>query len=89
MLWLVGHAVFPLKVGTAQFIQMGFLVAIVIVPGQDLQHGRHDRGPHDGSILTQGVHDLHGLPQRGVLRKTDLIIVSRADERIGDDLIIA
>lgn len=36
-----------------------------------------------------GFEDLQALTQRGVLRHTDLIVVRRADERVGDDLVVA
>ena len=33
------HAVLPLEVGAAQLIQTHSLVAVVVVPGEDFQHG--------------------------------------------------
>ena len=88
-LGLVRHAVLPLKIGAAQFVQAGGLVAEVIVPGQDLQHGGQDGGAHDGGVLAQGIHDLHRVPAGIVLGPADLVVVGGGDEGVGDDLIIA
>ena len=87
-LGLVGQAVGPLEVHPAQLIELGGLVAEVVIPGQDLQHGGQGSGTHDGGILAQGVQNLQGIPQGGILGQVDLIVIGGADEGIGDDLII-
>ena len=87
-LGLVGQAVGPLEVHPAQLIELGGLVAEVVVPGQDLQHGGQGSGAHDGGILAQGIQNFQGIPQGGVLGQVDLIVIGGADEGIGDDLII-
>ena len=55
----------------------------------DVYKRQEDRRAHDGGVLAQRVEDLQALTQRGVLRHTDLIVVRRADERVGDDLVVA
>ena len=77
------------EIDPAQLVQAGGLVAIVIVPGEDLQHGGQGGGAHDGGVLPQGVQDLEGLAAGVVLRPADLIVVGGGDEGIGDDLVIA
>ena len=70
-------------------IEAGGLVAVAVVAGNDLEHARQDRRAHDGGILAQRVQNLQGVAQRGILRHADLIVIGRADEGIGDDLIVA
>ena len=53
-LGLVGEAVGPLEVNPAQLVELGGLVAEVVVPGQDLQHGGQGGGAHDGGVLAKG-----------------------------------
>ena len=88
-LGLVGHAVLFFKIGAAQLIEIGGLIAEVIVPGKNLQHGGQNRSAHDGGVLAQGVADAQGLAQGGVLRQADLVVIGGADEGVGDDLVIA
>ena len=87
-LGLVGKAVGPLEVHPAQFIELGGLVAEVVVPGQDLQHGGQSGGAHDGGVLAQGVQNFQRIPQGGILGQVDLIIIGGADEGVGDDLVV-
>ena len=87
-LGLVGEAVGPLEVNPAQFIELGGLVAEVVVPGQDLQHGGQSGGAHDGGVLAQGVQNFQRIPQGGILGQVDLIIIGGADEGVGDDLVV-
>ena len=86
---LVGKAVGARQVDLAQLVEPHGLVAVVVVAGDDLQHGGEDGGAHDGGVLAQRVEDLERAAQRGVRRHTDLIVVGRADERVGDDLVVA
>ena len=90
-LGLVSHAgaVVLGEVGAAQLIEFGGLVAEVVVPGQDLQHGGQGGGAHDGGVLAQGIQDLQGIPQGGILGQVDLVVVGGADEGVGDDLVVA
>ena len=87
-LGLVGKAVGPLEVHPAQFIELGGLVAEVVVPGQDLQHGGQGGSAHDGGVLAQGVQNFQRIPQGGILGQVDLIIIGGADEGVGDDLVV-
>ena len=86
---LVGHAVRAGEVDLADLVETHGLVAVVIVAREDLEHGRQDGRAHDGGVLAERVEDLHGIAQRGVCRQTDLVVVRRADERVGDDLAVA
>ena len=87
-LGFVGQAVGPLEVGAAQLIELRGGVAEAVVPGQDLQQGGEDGGAHDGGILAQGVQDLQGVPEGGVLGEIDLVVVAGGDEGVGDDLVV-
>ena len=87
-LGLVGEAVGPLEVNPAQLVELGGLVAEVVVPGQDLQHGGQGGGAHDGGVLAQGVQNFQRIPQGGILGQVDLIIIGGADEGVGDDLVV-
>ena len=88
-LWLVSEAVWPCEVGAAQLVELGGLVSVVVVPGQNLQH-RGQRGrPHDGSVLSQGIENPQRIAQGRVRGQMDLVVIRGADEGIGDDLVIA
>ena len=87
-LGLVGEAVGPLEVNPAQLVELGGLVAEVVVPGQDLQHGGQGGSAHDGGVLAQGVQNFQRIPQGGILGQVDLIIIGGADEGVGDDLVV-
>ena len=51
-LGLDGQAVLAAgQVRPAHLIELHVLIAVVVVPGQDLQHGGQGGGPHDGGIL--------------------------------------
>ena len=71
----------------ADLVEAGLPVAIVIVPGEDLEHGGEDGGAHDGRVLAQGVEDPQAVAQGGVGREADLVIIGRRDEGVGDDLV--
>ena len=77
------------EIDAAHLIQLGALVAEVVVPGQDLQHGGEHRGAHDGGILPQRVEDLEGLAAGIVRSPADLVVVGGGNEGVGDDLVIA
>ena len=87
-LGLVGEAVGPLEVNPAQLVELGGLVAEVVVPGQDLQHGGQSGGAHDGGVLAQGVQNFQRIPQGGVLGQVNFVVIGGANKGIGDDLIV-
>ena len=88
-LGLVGQAVLSARqVNAAYLIQPGGLVAIVPVPGQDLQHGGQGGGAHDGGVLSQRIENLKALPGEVVLRPANLVVLGGGDKGVGDDLVI-
>ena len=89
VLRLIGKAILARQVDLAELVEARGLVAVTVVARDDLKHARQDSRAHDGGVLAQRVEDLHALAQRGILRHTDLVVIGRADERIGDDLIVA
>ena len=86
---LIGQAVLAAgEIDAAHLVELGGLVAVVVVPGQDLQHGGKHRGAHDRGVLAQGVEDLKALPGGVIRRPEDLVVIGGGDKGIGDDLII-
>ena len=84
---LVRRTVGALEVYSADLIEIGGLVAVIIVAGEYLKHRGEDGRAHDGGVLAEGVQDTEAVAQRGVRRHTDLVIVAGAYEGVGDDLI--
>src|SRR5699024_6525862 len=76
------------EVDAADLIQPHVLVAVVVVPGQDLQHGGKGGSAHDGGVLPQGVQDLEGLTAGIVRSPADLVVAGGGDEGVGDDLAV-
>ena len=88
-LGLVGQAVLPAgQIDPGQLIEPGGLVAVVVVAGEDIQHGGQGGGAHDGGVLPQRVEDLEALAGGVVAGPADLVIAGGGDEGVGDDLVI-
>ena len=70
-------------------VELCCLVVVRIVSAQNIQHGGHSNGAHDGSIFAQRILNLERFAQRRFGRKSDLIENGGRNEGVCDDLTVA
>ena len=78
------HLTLCRQVHLGNFIELGSLVVVGAVPGENVHHGGQGNGAHDGGILTQRVLNPQTVPQRRILRQTDLVKGTGGGEGVGD-----